>query len=934
VAEKTSAGKSGSDPGRQSQTRRAEAEPASDLAQSILELQGTAGNGAVRRALGGIVQRKLAVGASDAPQEREADQVADRLVRGATPGPVVQRACACEDDDRTLRGKDAGPPRESGPALETRVNALRGGGAPLDAGLRRFYEPRFGRSFEGVRVHTGGSAAAAADAASARAFTVGSDIVFAGGQWSPHTPAGRHLLAHELTHVVQQEPLVVRRKEVAAAAESPAEPATADAAVRAPDAAAAPPAEPGENEPAAPTRASAEPLVDDEAETAEPGQMRKAEFFARLKPAVCAAAEQGFAGTAHEARHCPLIELYLGFYERRDVARINRDLPRFAGEGPRPRSAEGYIALITRRVREGVSRWASTGEITGVPRDVPLPGMELPALPGLGGLSALGGLAGLGGGGMLFKARPGGAQGGDPVAARRELGDGSPLDAGIRSRMETAFGTGLGHVRVHADGRAGRLASRFNAHAFTVGEHVAFGDNTYRPGTLVGDALIAHELAHVAQQGEGGAHGHGGLEHEADVAAVAAVAGLRGVRGRLRSFGKNVSRPRIGTALKLQRCSGCSACGHESATAAPARTFEDAELQAYLGVLDAGRAEEGAESHAKAREVITRWRRGDSLFILPVRRKVQLARELTRGTPTTDVDQDSILALLRGATDFEFGQIVAGVGRDALLAKFTDPRREVLNSLLTERSEAASRATREEGLPGEVVAGAQPQFTRNALLPPEDTPGAAETRENCIVIVQSMAPQLFRENPDLAARVTGPLRGLRAPRMTAAMELLARLGAATGPTNIRFTPGNGNSEPTGIEGGSAFDQVLALVGSRQGWHVFGMAMFNGFHSVTLFVDNRPDGAKVYWADQWAIGTTPTGEPENFQQSPGSVSGFRRYEQAGFDGFLLSMTAEWWRKVFEGRHRRHDGTFVPAGTRWEATAKIWEFQFGGVPAARP
>ena len=77
-------------------------------------------------------------------------------------------------------------------------------GVPLDAGTRAFFEPRFGRDFSAVRVHAGVSAAASARAVSADAYTVGRDIVFREGAFEPGADRGRRLLAHELTHVVQQ----------------------------------------------------------------------------------------------------------------------------------------------------------------------------------------------------------------------------------------------------------------------------------------------------------------------------------------------------------------------------------------------------------------------------------------------------------------------------------------------------------------------------------------------------------------------------------------------------------------------------------------------------------------------------------------------------------------------------------------------------------
>src|SRR6185503_10528059 len=78
------------------------------------------------------------------------------------------------------------------------------GGAPLPEAARRQFEPRFGADFSDVRVHTGPEAAASARELNAHAYTFGSDIVFGDGAYNPDTGSGRRLLAHELTHVVQQ----------------------------------------------------------------------------------------------------------------------------------------------------------------------------------------------------------------------------------------------------------------------------------------------------------------------------------------------------------------------------------------------------------------------------------------------------------------------------------------------------------------------------------------------------------------------------------------------------------------------------------------------------------------------------------------------------------------------------------------------------------
>lgn len=93
------------------------------------------------------------------------------------------------------------PPQRVPPVAR---EVLRTPGRPLDAPARSFMEARFGHDFKHVRVHTDERAADSAHALMARAYTVGSDIVFAAGQYAPQSERGTRLLAHELTHVVQQ----------------------------------------------------------------------------------------------------------------------------------------------------------------------------------------------------------------------------------------------------------------------------------------------------------------------------------------------------------------------------------------------------------------------------------------------------------------------------------------------------------------------------------------------------------------------------------------------------------------------------------------------------------------------------------------------------------------------------------------------------------
>jgi hypothetical protein len=196
------------------------------------------------------VQPKLTVGAAHDPAEQEADQVAEQVMRmpvpvAAPPGgadapkpsgnsiqraaeeeeiqtkplaatirPWVQRAgltlndkdvqrAAEEEDELQTKRVSAVDSFEVGSDFEDRV-ATTGGGSPLPAETRAFMEPRFNMDFSGVRVHAGSEAADLNRQVSAQAFTLGRDIYLGEGQTDVASDDGKRLLAHELTHVVQQ----------------------------------------------------------------------------------------------------------------------------------------------------------------------------------------------------------------------------------------------------------------------------------------------------------------------------------------------------------------------------------------------------------------------------------------------------------------------------------------------------------------------------------------------------------------------------------------------------------------------------------------------------------------------------------------------------------------------------------------------------------
>lgn len=146
---------------------------------------------------GSGLQTKLTVGGSHDVYEQEADRVADQVL-GSSPQHGVKGAPV------QVQRFAGGPQTNGGAAPATVDHALSESGAPLSTSIRGNMEQRFGHDFSQVRVHSSSSAAKSARDVNARAFTVGHDIVFGAGQYIPGTHEGQKLLAHELTHVVQQ----------------------------------------------------------------------------------------------------------------------------------------------------------------------------------------------------------------------------------------------------------------------------------------------------------------------------------------------------------------------------------------------------------------------------------------------------------------------------------------------------------------------------------------------------------------------------------------------------------------------------------------------------------------------------------------------------------------------------------------------------------
>jgi hypothetical protein len=181
-----------------------------------------------------LIQAKLTINQPGDRYEQEADRVAERVMMMPEPGvqrqvepeeeeeemlqtkplaaqitPLIQRQIEPEEEEEEgeelIQEKEtSGQTPQVSPILQTQIHSLRGGGRPLSGTERSFFEPRFGTDFSNVRIHNDMGAASVAKSVNARAFTLGHNVVFGAGEYSTDALANRKLLAHELTHVVQQ----------------------------------------------------------------------------------------------------------------------------------------------------------------------------------------------------------------------------------------------------------------------------------------------------------------------------------------------------------------------------------------------------------------------------------------------------------------------------------------------------------------------------------------------------------------------------------------------------------------------------------------------------------------------------------------------------------------------------------------------------------
>lgn len=402
-----------------------------------------------------LLQRKRACGASDQIGER-----AEYPNKGFPSQPRVTNSDAESRNDCFV------------PPIVHEV--VRSPGRPLDPATRGFMEPRFGHDFSHVRIHTDGKAAESARTLSARAYTVGNAVVFGSGRFAPSTSAGRLLIAHELSHTIQQSsPEIPLTGELTTMPSGHPTERQADAAAQLVSAG-----------------GSAEYLFQGHTRTFSSGKTPALQLQPEAKapaPAPKSFREKldGFIAQKNalrsqldtNARSLQFMTTVVGIYSndvfkqwepwRKGILKIGdaalslkQEIEKTIVRSYMPRrscrgapNAQPRQCFVGQAERLGSSTSSSTSALTELPENIQM-GLESPSVG---------------------------------------------LQQGARRALEPRLGYDFSKVRIHHDSRANRSADSLNARACTLGADIVFGPGQFAPTKQAGLELLAHELTHVIQ---------------------------------------------------------------------------------------------------------------------------------------------------------------------------------------------------------------------------------------------------------------------------------------------------------------------------------------------------------------------------------------------------------------------------------------------------
>lgn len=363
---------------------------------------------------------------------------------------------------------------------------------------------------------------------------------------------------------------------------------------------------------------------------------------------------------------------------------------------------------------------------------------------------------------MLSRAATHTADGGTeaPTSVHRTLATaGDPLPAPLRRTLEPRFGHDFSRVRVHRDAQALQSAREVHAAAYTVGQRIVFGPGQYAPDTAAGRALLAHELAHVVQQGGG--------------------------------------------SRVLQRQLSAEALDDFDTD-----TFEVAQLESYLATHGPGRIEDNGDSDDKARRIVRLWKGKQAPFVLLTgAQKTLLIQEMQSGYTGND-DERGILALLLDSSPADLAEIFGAINPVELDSDFQGPEEDVLRAFYDRKfvggSKAALRGSRRL-LPPDAPAQASGDVATSA----ETAPAQAIVREGERDLVILLDPALKELAGVLAANAS-------IEKPTSPQQLAKLLAGIKHPIGTMFVLSHGDDSAS-VKIGSAWHTpqklAAALVGS-------------------------------------------------------------------------------------------------------------------------
>jgi hypothetical protein len=571
------------------------------------------------------------------------------------------------------------------------------------------------------------------------------------------------------------------------------------------------------------------------------GQMRKTDFLNRLKEEICVTVNQALAGTAYSSDNCPYIQASFARHQNSSPAQIEALINRYCPSAAQVQSAEGIIQQMKLKVYAAAKQWANNGgDLSGI--------TQIFGAMTDGNGSTVSGIASSIGG-LFFKAADTDANATQsPHAVMQSLGDGHSLDSSSKGKMESAFGTNFSNVEVHTDSNAAKISANMNARAFTVGNHIAFASQEHKPGTIEGDALLAHELAHVRQQSDGKTNGlqqksgteNQAFEDEADESAINTVTAIHRGKGDLGKVVKRFGR-RLKTGLSIQRC--------------PAHTKNKNLTPTTVGTVDPKQA---------TRDEISNWKSGDPNAILTYDRKMVLIRNLLTGTVSV-ADQSLILDLIEKSEVVYVKQFIKEKVIDDAVSKFDDANKKRYEAI--KKSRALEKDTSGESFQEANIKDMVDNAIANAKIDPD-----LKEHKSCIVTVrkividtlyQHLEPrELARmekligtecdatgRNNSMEEAMTGvtkagyaqPLPRIRFEKIRKEIDLIIERGTKTVKFRSSIYPGKLVN--------SVWGAIEPRIAGKEGWHAFGLAIMDSYHSVTLLVNVRPGGPFLYFVDQ-------------------------------------------------------------------------------------